>query len=48
MFALGITLFTHIYCGNYAAADAETDELLALTDEVSGPPTAYNRRAVAP
>ena len=35
MFALGMTLFTHIYRGNYAAANAETDELLALTDEKS-------------
>ena len=33
MYALGLTLFTHIFCRNYAAANAEVDELLALADE---------------
>jgi tetratricopeptide (TPR) repeat protein len=33
MFALGHAPLTHIQCGNYAAANAETDELVALADE---------------
>ena len=35
MYALGYSLFTHIFCRNYAAANAEVDELLALADEKS-------------
>ena len=33
MVALNHTSFTHIHCGNYRAANAEADELVALTDE---------------
>ena len=33
MYALVHASITHIYCGNYAAANAEADELLALADE---------------
>jgi hypothetical protein len=33
MVALHHTSFTHIHCGNYGAANAEADELVALTDE---------------
>jgi predicted ATPase len=33
MYALGLTLFTQICCRNYAAANAEADELLVLADE---------------
>jgi len=33
MYALTITSFTHVYCANYAAANAEADELVALADE---------------
>jgi hypothetical protein len=33
MFALGHAPLTHIQCGNYTAANAETDELVALADE---------------
>jgi predicted ATPase len=33
MFALGNTLATHIWCGNYATANAMADELVALADE---------------
>ena len=33
MFALCLTAFTHIFCGNYAAANALVDELVALADE---------------
>ena len=33
MFALCITSFTHILCGNYAAANAQSDEVVALADE---------------
>jgi hypothetical protein len=34
MFALSPrTSFTHIQCGNYAAASAQTDELVALADD---------------
>ena len=35
MFALGIASFTQIFCGNYAAANAQADELIALADEKS-------------
>ena len=30
MYALAITSLTHIYCGNYVAANAQVDELVAL------------------
>jgi predicted ATPase len=33
MVALHHAAFTHIHCGNYGAANAEADELIALTDE---------------
>ena len=33
MFALAHTSLTHIFCGNYAAANAQADELVALADE---------------
>jgi predicted ATPase len=33
MFALTITSLTHICCGNYMAADAQSDEALSLADE---------------
>jgi predicted ATPase len=33
MVALGYALPTHIYCGDYAAANAHADELVALADE---------------
>jgi predicted ATPase len=33
MFALLIGSFTHILCGDYAAANAETDEVVALASE---------------
>ena len=33
MYALCITSFVHIYCGNYATANAQLDELVALADE---------------
>ena len=33
MYALAIASFTHILCGNYAAANALLDELVALADE---------------
>ena len=33
MFALSIASLTHILCGNYAAATAQADELVALADE---------------
>ena len=33
MFALDHASFTHIHCGNYAAASAQADELVALADE---------------
>jgi predicted ATPase len=33
MLALGITNYTHILCGNYVAANALADELVALADE---------------
>ena len=33
MYALGHHVLTHILCGNYAAANALSDELVALADE---------------
>ena len=33
MYALAITSLTHILCGNYATANAQSDELVALADE---------------
>ncbi len=33
MAALSYTSLTHIWCGNYAAANAQTDEFFALADE---------------
>jgi predicted ATPase len=33
MFALGHAPLTHFLCGNYAAANAQADELVALADE---------------
>jgi predicted ATPase len=33
MLALGVTNLTHILCGNYAAANAQANELIALADE---------------
>src|SRR5207344_210392 len=33
MFALGHAPVTHFLCGNYAAANAQADELVALADE---------------
>jgi predicted ATPase len=33
MFALGETLYISIFCGNYAAANTDADELIALADE---------------
>jgi class 3 adenylate cyclase/predicted ATPase len=33
MFALQVTLVAFVHCGNYAAANAEVDELVALADE---------------
>ena len=33
MFALIHSSLTHIYCGNYAAANAQADEVVALADE---------------
>jgi tetratricopeptide (TPR) repeat protein len=33
MFALAYTLFTPTHCGNFAAASAQADELVALADE---------------
>ena len=33
MFALYFTSLTHIQCGNYAAALAQSDELVTLADE---------------
>jgi predicted ATPase len=35
LFALPHALLTHILCGNFAAANAEADELIALADEKS-------------
>jgi predicted ATPase len=37
MFALFQALFTHMACGNYTAATAEADELVALADEKTAP-----------
>jgi len=34
MYALQATNYYHSYCGNYAAADAQLDELIALADEM--------------
>jgi predicted ATPase len=33
MLALALTSMTYIHCGNYAAANAQADELVALADE---------------
>jgi class 3 adenylate cyclase/predicted ATPase/tRNA A37 threonylcarbamoyladenosine biosynthesis protein TsaE len=33
MYALNQTAFTHIFCGNYATANAQLDEVVALADE---------------
>jgi predicted ATPase len=33
MFALHAAAFTHIFCGNYTAAKAQLDELIALADD---------------
>ena len=33
MFALSLTSLAHFFCGNYAAADTQSDELVALADE---------------
>jgi class 3 adenylate cyclase/predicted ATPase len=33
MYTLGWTSFTHVWCGNYAAANAQADEVVALADE---------------
>ena len=33
MFALANTSLTHIFCGNYATANAQSDEVVALADE---------------
>jgi predicted ATPase len=33
MYALIRTTFTHIFCGNYATANAQLDEVVALADE---------------
>ena len=33
MYALGWTSFTHVLCGNYGAANAQADEIVALADE---------------
>jgi class 3 adenylate cyclase/predicted ATPase len=33
MYALNFTAHTRIFCGNYAAANAQADELIALADE---------------
>ena len=35
MFALFVTTLSHILCGNYARAEAQTDELIKLADEKS-------------
>jgi predicted ATPase len=37
MYALFVTSITHLLVGNYAAATAQTDELLALTEEKNTP-----------
>jgi len=37
MYALTITSMTHLFLGNYAAATAQTDELLAVAEEKSAP-----------
>ena len=33
MYALSRAVASHIYCGNYAAAHAQVDELIALANE---------------
>ena len=33
MYALGVTPWTHLLCGNYAATSAQANELIALADE---------------
>ena len=33
MYALALTSLTHLLCGNYAAANAQADELVALAEE---------------
>jgi hypothetical protein len=33
MFALAFASFHHVYCGNYVAANAETDELVTVEEE---------------
>ena len=33
MYALNQTTFTHIFCGNYATANAQLDEVVALANE---------------
>ena len=35
MYALGHASFTHIFCGNYAAVNAQLDEVVTLADEKS-------------
>jgi hypothetical protein len=35
LLALASTVFTQILCGNYAAAHAQADEIIALADERS-------------
>jgi predicted ATPase len=37
MYALDLTAYTLIHCGNYAAASGQTNELLELADEKSSP-----------
>jgi predicted ATPase len=35
MYALSVTTFSHFFCGNYAAANSQADELVALAEEKS-------------
>ena len=37
MYALAITSITHLLLGNYAAANAQTDEAVAMAEEKSAP-----------
>jgi predicted ATPase len=37
MFALMATVHNHIFCGDYTAANARNDELIALADEMGAP-----------
>jgi predicted ATPase len=37
MTALALTSFSHTFCGNYAAANAKVDELIALAEEKGAP-----------